>query len=373
MAEPRPIPLLEPDIGEDERRMVDACLRENWVSSAGPYVTRFEAALAARCHRRFAISTASGTTALHLLLITAGIGHGDRVILPDWTFAATANAVIHAGATPIFVDVNGRGALESTLITPLLEQPDHRVRAIIAVDPPGDIADFAPLQEIASHHGLLLIEDAAGALGSYHHEQPAGSFGDASVLSFNGNKILTTGAGGAILTDDATLAERARHLAAQARVGAGYDYDAIGFNCRMAAVNAALGLAQINRLDETLIKRRSLEERYHAALNSVTGIQLFTPPDHIRSNGWMTCIRLKTPDAAQSLLQHLHDQGIQARTFWNALSDQQPFAAFDRIGGGQSLALSGTVVSLPSSTGLPPEHQQHVIEAVMDWATHEGG
>ncbi|WP_259782047.1 DegT/DnrJ/EryC1/StrS family aminotransferase [Aestuariispira ectoiniformans] len=364
MSEQTRIPLLEPDIGEEERRMVDQCLLENWVSSAGPFVERFESALARRCGVSHAVSTASGTAALHLLLIAAGIGPGDKIILPDWTFAATANAVIHAGAEPVFLDVDSYWGLDCALVEDCLSQPDHGIKAIIAVDPPNGTADFSTLKAIADRHGVLLIEDAAGALGTTWDGRPAGSLAHAAIVSFNGNKIMTTGAGGAILTDDEHLAEQARHLGRQARVGADYHYDAVGYNCRMAAVNAAIGIAQLDRFDQTLSRRQEIWSRYNRELAALPGVEIQPLRLGTVGNGWMACIRLPHRDDADALVRHLEDHHITARPFWTALSNQQPYSRYTRVLTGAAAALSGTVVSLPSSTGLNHGDQTRVIDAV---------
>lgn len=370
---PIAIPLLEPDIGAEERRMADQCLQENWISSAGPYVDRFEATLADRCSRSHAVATASGTTALHLLLIATGIGTGDRVILPDWTFAATANAVIHAGAEPVFVDVDRFWELDAGLVQDALANPALRAKAIIAVDPPNSVADFHRLQDLADRHGIMLIEDAAGALGSRRDGEPAGGFGDAAIVSFNGNKIMTTGAGGAILTDNAKLADQARHLAKQARSGTGYHYDAVGFNCRMAAVNAAIGMAQLARFDETLQRRQAILGRYTRALAAMPGLTLQPIPAAVIANGWMTCIRLENQARATDLIRHLDRQAIAARPFWTALSNQKPYSGYETYRAGMAEDLSGTVVSLPSSSTLTEDDQSRVLDAIQDWAAANGG
>lgn len=369
MGETRTIPLLEPDIGAEERRAVDRCLQENWVSSAGPYVDHFEATLATRCDRAFAVGTASGTTALHLLLISLGIGPGDKVVLPDWTFAATANAVIHAGAEPVFVDVDQNWGLDAGHAEAILAAQGRAVKAIIAVDPPNGIADFTALQAIAHRHDTILIEDAAGALGSERNGRRAGGFGHAAIVSFNGNKILTTGAGGAILTDDDDLAKRARHLSKQARTGPDYDYDAVGFNCRMAAVNAALGLAQLQRFDDTLVRRQTIRDRYYDRLAKTGGISLQPLAADIRPNGWMSCIRLANRGAANDLVAFLDSEGITARPFWTALSKQQPYSRYESRTSGMAASLSGSVVGLPSSTTLSDGDQARVIDAVTRWAS----
>ena len=367
-----PIPLLEPDIGSAEKALVQQCLTDNWVSSAGPYVADFEQQIARICGRKHAIATASGTAALHLACISLKIGRDDFVIVPDWTFSATANAVIHAGAIPVLVGINPENwGLDATYVASAINDLEALPKAIITVNPPAMVADPTSVQALAAEYDIPVIEDAAGALGSSFNGQMAGSIGTCSTLSFNGNKILTTGGGGMLLTDDDALADRARHLSSQARIGGRYIYDDVGYNFRMPSLNAALGLGQLQRLSEMLKIKRAIFKRYQDFLENRSGLN-FMPVDHLEeSNAWMACCVTENAEDSGDLLRHLNEHHIQARPFWERLSDQIPYQQYpcycaDDI-------LSGRVISLPSSSTLSVAEQERVLACLEIWLNQKSG
>ena len=237
------IPLSVPDLRGNEAAYLARCVADNWVSSAGPFVVEMEARLARLTGRAHGVAMVNGTAALHLALVAAGVGAGDRVIVPDWTFGASANAVFHAAAEPCFVDVTTESwTLDATLVAKALADPAARIRAVIAVHALGHPADLDPLRELCDDARIPLIEDAAGALGARYKDQPAGGIGDFGVFSFNGNKTVTAG-GGMVVTDDGAAADRLRHLSTQAREAPAYRHDAVAFNYRMTNLNAAVGMA----------------------------------------------------------------------------------------------------------------------------------
>ena len=337
------------------------------MSSAGPEVAAFEAAVAAVTGRAHAVAVINGTAALHLALLAAGVRPGDRVIVPDWTFAASVNAVAHAGAVPYLVDVSaGDWALDPELVAAVLAR-DIGIKAVIGVDPLGHAADMDALDEIAVRHGVALIEDAAGAMGGSYRGRPCGSLGNHSVFSFNGNKTVTAGGGGMVLTDDGVAARFVRHVSTQARPTREYTHDAIGFNYRMTNLNAAVGLAQIERLGEMVAAKRAIAARYDAAITGRGDIRPMPRPAHSQSSCWLYSIRLASEDDAQSLAGAMERAGIEARTFWRSLAAQAPWRDAPRRLRGVSAALSGTVVSLPSSSGLRFADQDRVIEALEGW------
>ncbi len=360
------IPLAIPDIGGAEAAALVRCIEDNWVSSAGPDVGAFEAAIAEIAGVSHGVATVNGSAALHLALLVAGVGPGDRVIVPDWTFAATANAVRHAGATPVFVDVTSESwTLDPAQLPAAIEA--EMPAAVIVVHALGHPADMDAILEIAAAGDVRVIEDAAGAIGTTCGGKPVGGLGDAGVFSFNGNKTVTAGGGGALVTRHADWALRARHLSTQARTGAAYQHDAAGFNYRMPNVNAALGLAQLGRLSNLLAAKRMIAARYDAALTGRPDLAPMPRCHWAQSGCWLYSVRCADREMAASLIGHLDHAGVDARSFWEALSDQPPYAGSPTYLTGVAAGLSGTVVSLPCSSHLSEADQGRVIAALTDW------
>lgn len=373
--EPMPgrIPLSVPDLRGREAELLLGCVRDNWVSTAGPEVSAFEAALRELTGRRHAIATVNGTASLHLAVLAAGVQPGERVIVPDWTFAASANAVAHAGAVPCFVDVAATDwALDPVLVDAVLAI-DPTVRAVIAVDPLGHAADLDALGAACRARGVTLIEDAAGAIGGRYRGRPCGTGGEIAIFSFNGNKTVTAGGGGMVVTDDAAVADRVRHLSTQARLGGDYLHDMVGFNYRMTNLNAAVGLAQLERLAEMVAARRGIAARYDAAFAAMPEVTPMPRPAHSESSCWLYSVRLPDEAAAQALVAALDLAGAEARVFWRSLSAQAPWHGAPRHLCGVSAALSGTVVSLPCSSSLAEADQRRVIAAVEAWQASRRG
>lgn len=371
-ADLKPIPLSVPDLRGNERAYLARCVTDNWVSSAGPFVTEFETRIATLTARRHAVSTVNGTAALQLALRAAGVGDGDLVVVPDWTFAATANAVLRAGGIPFFVDVATDSlTLDSGLVATVLANPSYqgRVAAVIPVHAAGHPPDMDVLIEICGRSEIPLVEDAAGAIGATYKERPAGGFGDASIFSFNGNKIVTAGGGGMVMTDRADWAERAKHLSTQARLGDEYEHDAVGDNLRMTNLNAAVGLAQLERLDEMLAARSRIARRYDAAIAECEMLASLPRAPWAVGNDWMYTLQTETVADAKTLLAHFAERKIGARSFWRSLSAQPPYAEMPSLLNGVSAAVSGRTVSLPCSSNLTEDEQGRVIEAIADWAS----
>jgi len=364
------IPLSVPDLRGREAEYLARCVEENWVSSAGPQVAEMERAMAGLTGRRCAVATNTGSAALQLALLAAGVGPGDRVAVPDWTFVASVNAARHAGAEPVLIDVDDTSwTLDPALLAEALAQPDHGIKAVIAVHALGHPADMDALAEPCRAAGAALVEDAAGAIGATYRGRPAGGLGDAAAFSFNGNKLVTAGGGGMYLTDREPWADRARHLTAQARLGADYRHDEAGYNWRMTNIAAALGLAQLERLDEMLAARRAIAARYDEALAALPHDTLAATPraPWAEPNGWLYSVYATTETAAADLVAHMGSAGIEARPFWRAMSTQPPYADASRLTRGVSERLSGRVVSLPSSSNLSAEDQERVIAALAAW------
>lgn len=360
------IPLAIPDLRGNEQAYLAQCVTDNWVSSAGPFVTEFETRMADATGRRYGVALVNGTAALQLSITALDIGPGDRVVIPDWTFAATANAVHHAGATPVFVDVSR----ESWCLDPALTEQaikEYAPKAVVCVHAAGHPADMNALTDVCRRHGVVLLEDAAGAIGSEYRGKPVGGFGHCAAFSFNGNKLVTAGGGGMVVTDDEVAARRIRHLSTQARPGADYIHDAIGNNLRMTNLNAALGVAQIERLAEMVTDKRGVAARYDAAFAAVNDVMPMPRCDWAATNCWMYCVELPREEMARNLIAYLYDRRIQARMFWMALSRQTPYAKSPVLRSGVADSLSGTVVSLPCSSQLTEAEQHRVIEAVLSW------
>ncbi len=364
------IPLSVPDLRGREGEYLLACVRDNWVSSAGPFVSDFERRIADLAAQPHAVATVNGTAALHLALIAGGVERGDFVVLPDWTFAATANVVYHSGATPILVDISNDGwTLDPELVGEVLGNFDGgRIGAVIAVDALGQPADMDALAEICGRAGVPLIEDAAGAIGAKYKERPCGGLGDAGVFSFNGNKIVTSGGGGMVVTQNKALAAKIRHLSTQARSGPDYLHDQIGFNYRMTNINAAVGLAQLDRLSEILVRKQEIADAYDAALGAHADLAEPPRPSWARGNNWLYSVLCNSQEAASSLVDHMRVRHIEARTFWRSLSTQPPYAVAPTRLSGVAAGISGRVVSLPSSGGLTDADQHRVLDALSTWS-----
>lgn len=362
------IPLSVPDLRGNERAYLARCIADNWVSSAGPFVTECERQVAALAGRAHAIATVNGTTALQLALLAAGAARDDYVIVPDWTFAATANAIYHIGATAIFVDVTEESwTLDPAALESVLTNPPGRIAAVIAVHALGHPADIDALLPLCRSKEIPLIEDAAGAIGARYKTRPVGGLGDLAIYSFNGNKTVTAGGGGMVVTDDSDMALHLRRLSAQARIGTEYRYDAIGFNYRMTNLNAAVLLAQIERLEEMVASKRQIARRYDEAVINRNDLQTMPRSSWAESACWLYSVRCRSETEAHRLVLHMSEHDIEARIFWRSLSDQTPYARAPRRLTGISARLSGTVVSLPCSSSLTDEQQARVIAALDNW------
>ena len=366
--------LSAPDVGELEETFVLAALRSGWVAPAGPDLDAFECEIAARTGVAHAVGLASGTAALHLALLALGVGAGQAVIVPTLTFAATANAVVYTGARPVFVDCDpATGNLDIDLLEALLDEL-HRtgcpVGAVLAVDMFGRCTDYERLEPLCARFEVPLVEDAAEALGATHQGQPAGSFGVAAALSFNGNKIMTTSGGGMLLTGDARLAARARYLATQARQPVvHYEHTEVGYNYRLSNVLAALGRAQLRRLDDLIERRRRLRERYAKLFASVDGVHLLGADD-AEANCWLTSIVVdpeRTGWAAPALAVHLEKCNIETRPIWKPMHLQPVFAGAEAALTGAAERLFETGLTLPSGSTLREPDLGRVFDAIEEF------
>jgi dTDP-4-amino-4,6-dideoxygalactose transaminase len=358
--------LSAPDTGELEEAFVLDALRSGWVAPAGPDVDAFEREVAQRIGVGHAVALNSGTAALHLALLSLGVGLGDKVIVPTLTFAATANAVVYTGADPVFVDCDpDTGNLDPAVLAEALSRHGDTVKAVIVVDMFGRCADYRSiLPECA---GIPVVEDAAEALGATSDGRPAGGFGVAAALSFNGNKIMTTSGGGMLVTDDADRAAYCRYLSTQARQPVvHYEHVDIGYNYRLSNVLAALGRAQLRRLDEMIERRRALRERYAKLFASRDGVRLLGADDP-GANCWLTTIVVDPVRAgwdARSLAVHLEKAGIESRPLWKPLHLQPVFARARAIVTGAAQRLFEHGLALPSGSSLTPTQEARIFDAI---------
>jgi dTDP-4-amino-4,6-dideoxygalactose transaminase len=353
--------LSPPHLDGDERELLLDALESNWIAPLGPHVDAFEAEIAAQSRREHAVALSSGTAALHLALLALGIGPGDEVLVPTMTFAATANAVAYTGATSVFVDADP----DSWNIDVILVESELRRRAatgaaqpaaIVPVDLYGRCADYTALLPIAARHGVPVIADAAESLGAIHAGKPAGAFGHAAAFSFNGNKIITTSGGGALVTDDADVASQVRHLATQAREPAiHYEHAEIGFNYRLSNLLAALGRAQLRRLDAKVARRREINARYREALAPLGGIAFPSPDVGGLETHWLTTLTVDPSEGGvgrDDVIAALAMEGIEARPVWKPMHLQPVFAHAPVVGGGSAALLFETGLCLPSGSSL---------------------
>jgi dTDP-4-amino-4,6-dideoxygalactose transaminase len=376
-AEPR-IPLAEPVIGGNAAAYLEDCLRTNFVSSVGPYVTRFEEAFAATVGSRFAVACASGTAAIHLALHVLDVGPGDEVFVPTLTFVASANPVRYVGATPVLVDVEAATYnLDPGLVAQELDDRARRgVRqpaAIEVVHLLGHPAEIDPLIEAAERHGVTLFEDASEALGATYTTGPlagraVGSIGRIGCFSFNGNKLITTGGGGMLVTDDEGLARRARHLSTQARLpGRAYDHDEMGYNYRLTNIAAALGLAQLEQLPELLGARRAIAARYDEAIAGIEGLRPAPRASWADPSFWLYTSALDEPangTGRDAVIDALAARSIEARPIWTPLHRTRLYADAPRIGGATAERIFAAGFSLPSSSNLSAHDQGRVVEGL---------
>jgi perosamine synthetase len=360
--------LHEPEFRGREWEYLKECVDTGWVSSVGKFVDRIEHDLADYTGAGFAIATANGTAALHVCLILAGVEAGDEVLMPALTFIATANAVSYCGATPHFVDSEpvSLGVDARSLSEHLQRVAEVRgdqcinkltgasIRALVVMHVFGHPADLDALADVAANWRLVLIEDAAESLGSSYKGRHTGTRGVISALSFNGNKLVTTGGGGAILTNDPEIARHAKHLTTTARVAHRWSFihDELGYNYRMPNLNAALGCAQLERLTEMLERKRELAVRYAAAFQRVSSASFLLEPPGTRSNYWLNAIVLKDPDLRDTVLQRLNDAGYMSRPIWTLMHRLPMYEDCPRADLAVAEAMEASVINMPSSGSL---------------------
>lgn len=367
---PGPVALHEPSFDGNEWLYLKECLDSNYVSSVGKFVDQFELSLANYTGAKYAVSVVNGTAALQIALKLAGVDSGEEVLLPALTFVATANAISYLGAIPHFVDSE-----ESTLGIDVLKLREYLsanterqsglcinkstkrvIRALVPMHTFGHPSDLEQLMSIARDFNLVLVEDAAESLGSFYQGQHTGTFGLLGTLSFNGNKTITTGGGGAILTNDEVLARRAKHLTTTAKIAHKweFDHDEIGYNYRMPNINAALGCAQMEKLPEKISSKRELFKRYKEEFKLISGALIFEEPSNCQSNYWLQALLLEddNSDLRDSVLTATNKEGMITRPAWKLMSNLAPYRNSPAMSLEGANSLYRRVINLPSSPVL---------------------
>ncbi|WP_107840199.1 LegC family aminotransferase [Metasolibacillus meyeri] len=359
------IALHEPTFNEKEIDYVTDCVQTGWVSSVGSYVTRFEEDLAKFVGVKRAVAVVNGTAALHIALKIVGVRADDEVLMPSLTFIATANAVSYLQAIPHFVDVNEETLgvdpfkLEQYLgeIAELRQgelynkQTNRRIKALLPMHTFGHPCMLDELVALCDKYKLELVEDAAESLGSYYNGKHTGTFGKVSAMSFNGNKVITTGGGGVILTNDEELANYAKHLTTTAKVPHCWEFvhDEIGYNYRMPNINAALGCAQLEKISQFIEQKRDLTRFYENLVVNIAGIRLFKEPIHTKSNYWLQVILLDEQNNRNEVLNFLNEQGVMSRPIWTPLHELEMYKECPKMNLAITEQLKQTVINIPST------------------------
>lgn len=373
------IPLCVPEVRGNEWAYVKECLDTGWVSYAGSFVSRFEREFAAAVGTEFAVATASGTAALHVALILAGVEPGDEVVTSAITFVAPINAIKYVSAHPVLIDAEPQYAqMDPALLRRFFEEDcvreggevrnrrsGRRVRAIMPVHVLGHTVDLDPVVELAEAYGLDVIEDATESLGATYRGRNVGTYGRMSAFSFNGNKLLTTGGGGMICTNDPVLAARGKHLTTQAKVeDVEFVHDEVGFNYRLTNLSAAVGVAQLEQLPAYVDAKLAIARRYAEGLCDLDGLMPMREAPWARSVFWMYTIRLTGTLDSRELLRFLGEEGIQTRPLWQPMHRSPAHADLAGFACPVADVLSAECLSLPCSVGLRPDQQDRVIDAI---------
>ena len=362
------LPVSEPEFQEKELTYITECILTGWVSSAGRFVKRFEDLFAKFCNAKFAVSTTSGTTALHLALVALGVGPGDEVIVPTLTFIATASAVSHTGAQPVFVDSDTETwNINVAEIEPAIT---YKTKAIIPVHLYGHPANMDPIIKIAAKYKIAVVEDAAEAHGALYKNKIVGSIGDLGIFSFYGNKIITTGEGGMVVTNDENLAKKMRilrnHGMAENRR---YRHTVLGYNYRMTNIQAALGVAQMERIKYILERKRKIALAYHKALKNLIGVTLPPEAKWAKNVFWMYSILIDDEKFGMSrdeLMARLESKGIETRPIFPPVNSQPIYNTGQNLPIAERLASQG--INLPSSINLTQRDITRIADLIAELA-----
>lgn len=374
------IPLAVPNLTGNERKYLNQCIDTTFVSSVGEFVNQLEKMTAEQCGAEYGVATSSGTTGLHLALVGCGVKRDDLVIIPTFTFIATANAVAHCGAVPWIMDITE----DSWTMDPaqvereiranttwngesLIHKSGRRVAALMPVYTLGTVPEMDWFREIANKYRIPLIADAAAALGATYHGQKIGKLADLTVISMNGNKMVTAGGGGVIVGQNKELLHKLKHLSSTARVSVEYDHDLVGYNYRMTNIQAAVGCAQLERVEEFVAKKRAIRKFYNEELGGRDDITLFPTPSGMESACWFSGVVLKHGgmESVRTVVAKMREKGIECRSFWKPVHLQLPYQDSIRA---ESLEVADglwdKIVTLPCSTGITDDDLQTVTKAL---------
>jgi dTDP-4-amino-4,6-dideoxygalactose transaminase len=365
--------LSSPHMGGKEQEFIQEAFDTNWISPAGPNITGFENELSQYLGDNSAVAAlSSGTAAIHLALIILGVQKDDEVICASFTFSGSCNPIAYQGATPVFVDSEtDTWNMDPRLLKDAIEERIHKTgkkpKAIIVVHLYGMPAKMDEILLISHQYEIPVIEDAAEALGSLYRDKMCGTFGDFGILSFNGNKIITTSGGGALISKNTKWIEKARYLATQARDPAPhYQHSEIGYNYRLSNICAGIGRGQLMVLQERVAQRRTVFERYHNALSKISGISFPSEPQGFYSNRWLTTIILQNETVREKIRVTLEEQNIESRPLWKPMHLQPVFKASPAFLNGVSEGLFNSGLCLPSGSNLSTADQDRVIDIIND-------
>ena len=365
-----PIKLHEPAFDGNEAKYVQNCIESTYVSSVGKYVDQFEIELARYTGAKYAVSLVNGTSALHLALKLAGVKAGDEVLIQAFNFVAAANAITYCGATPHFVDIENENlGIDPIKLQNYLSEISKKtseltenvitgrcIKALVVMHTFGHPSKMDELVEVAKKFNLVLIEDAAESIGSYYDKKHTGTMGLLGTLSFNGNKTITTGGGGAVLTNNLELAKHAKHLSTTAKVSHkwAFKHDEIGYNYRMPNINAALGCAQLEQLPIKLEKKKKLFDKYKIELSKIKGISIVEEPKNCKSNYWLQALTLDSPSLSlrDNILENLNAAGYMSRPGWDLLNSLDSFIESPSMSLETSNLLFQSLINIPSSPSL---------------------
>jgi dTDP-4-amino-4,6-dideoxygalactose transaminase len=364
--------LSPPHVSGRELDYVGAAVRSNWIAPLGPMVDAFEKEICEYVGVGHGLALSSGTAALHLAVLIAGVQKGDDVLCATLTFSATANAIAYAGARPVFIDSDRTtwnidpGLLKEELSSRVAS--GRKTAAVIAVDLYGQCADYDQIGETCRDYGVPLIEDAAEALGATYRGRRAGSFGNMAVFSFNGNKIITTSGGGMLVSNDRASVDKARFLATQARDPAPhYQHSTIGYNYRMSNLLAAVGRGQLEVIEERISARRKVFDYYHSALRDICGISFMPEAEYGLGNRWLTCVLIEPNDfgaTREDVRLALEAENIESRPIWKPMHMQPVFKECRIRGGKVAEEIFDNGLCLPSGSSLSAKDQERVIDVI---------